>query len=93
MAGVEPAVPVEGAVPLGVGVVPGGLAVGADEGPEDGAGDPTVLSLELVAAVLLLRLAVGDAELAGVARDVVGLHYQSLSLGVLSSAWSLTEKL
>ena len=74
MAGVEPAVPVEGAVPLGVGVVPGGLAVGADEGPENGTGDKTVGSLELVAAALLLGLTVGETELAHVAHREQRLH-------------------
>ena len=54
----------EGAVALGVGEVPGGLAVGADEGPEDGTGDEARVSPQLVAPALLLRLSIGQAELA-----------------------------
>ena len=60
----------EWAVALGVGVVPGGLAVGTDEGPEDGAGDQTVGSPQLVAPVLLLRLPVAHTELAPVSRHL-----------------------
>ena len=48
----------EGAVALGVGEVPGGLAVGADEGPEDGTGDEARVGPELVAPALLLRLSI-----------------------------------
>ena len=61
----------EGAVALGVGEVPGGLAVGADEGPEDGTGDEARVGPELVAPALLLRLSIGQAELAHVTG---GLH-------------------
>ena len=61
----------EGAVALGVGEVPGGLAVGADEGPEDGTGDEARVGPELVAPALLLRLSIGQAELAHFTR---GLH-------------------
>ena len=97
MAGVEPAVPVEGAVPLGVGVVPGGLAVGADECPEDWTGDTTVGSLKLVAAALLQGLTVGETELAPVASRAgdhdLGLHCHELTLQQLSTDPSVKEQI
>ena len=71
----------EGAVALGVGEVPGGLAVGADEGPEDGTGDEARVGPELVAPALLLRLSIGQAELAHVTR---GLHCP-LQLGTFNN--------
>ena len=57
------AVLVEGAVPLGVGVVPGGLADGALVPPQHGAGHQTAGILHSVTHELNLRLAVGKAEL------------------------------
>ena len=71
----------EGAVALGVGEVPGGLAVGADEGPEDGTGDEARVGPELVAPALLLRLSIGQAELAHVTG---GLHCP-LQLGTFNN--------
>ena len=71
----------EGAVALGVGEVPGGLAVGADEGPEDGTGDEARVGPELVAPALPLRLSIGQAELAHITG---GLHCP-LQLGTFNN--------
>ena len=62
--GAELAVLVEGAVVLGVGGVPGGLAEGADVPPEHGADHPPGGVLHGVTLVLHLGFPVGETELA-----------------------------
>merc|ERR1719154_1024846 len=57
-------VPVEGAVPLGVGLVPGSLTDGAPVHPQHGAAHQAGSVLHGVSLVLNLGLAVGETELA-----------------------------
>ena len=54
----------EGAVAEGVGLVPCSLAPGADEGAEDGTGNQTGLSPQLVTLTLLDGLAIVVTKLA-----------------------------
>ena len=86
VAGVELAVLVAGAVALSVSIVPSSLAVRADEGPEDGTGDDAGGSPELVAAALLLRLSISQAELTDI--NLAWLHGHSVMVD-LPCTWSL----
>ena len=82
------AVLVEGAVPLGVGVVPGGLADGALVPPQHGAGHQTAGILHGVAHELNLRLAIGKAELAVTDFHVKNFFEDAVSTEKLFLRWA-----